>query len=107
MLIIVDFVLCGKNPNPGRNGGEQSWGRYEFASSPNLPFTEYDFYEEYRGAFEKTNGQDEEVLPLQVGASRRRGQGPGILQEGRWRCVPKMKTGPKRWRQGKCSTSVL
>ena len=22
--------------------------------APNLPFTEYDFYEEYRGAFEKT-----------------------------------------------------
>lgn len=28
--------------------------RYYAEIAPNLPFTEYDFYEEYRGAFAKT-----------------------------------------------------
>ena len=33
--------------------------------APNLPFTEYDFYEEYRGAFEKTDlGRMKRILPL-------------------------------------------
>ena len=33
--------------------------------APNLPFTEYDFYEEYRGAFEKTElGRMKKILPL-------------------------------------------
>ena len=33
--------------------------------APNLPFTEYNFYEEYRGAFEKTElGWMKKILPL-------------------------------------------
>ena len=33
--------------------------------APNLPFTEYNFYEEYRDAFEKTDlGRMKKILPL-------------------------------------------
>ena len=33
--------------------------------APNLPFTEYDFYEEFRGAFEETElGRMKRILPL-------------------------------------------
>lgn len=39
--------------------------------APNLPFTEYDFYEEYRGAFEKTElGRMKKILPLHELAKR-------------------------------------
>ena len=33
--------------------------------TPNLPFTEYNFYEEFRGSFEKTElGRMKKILPL-------------------------------------------
>ncbi len=33
--------------------------------TPNLPFTEYNFYEEFRGPFEKTElGRMKKILPL-------------------------------------------
>lgn len=39
--------------------------------APSLPFTEYDFYEEYRGAFEKTElGRMKKILPLHEMAKR-------------------------------------
>lgn len=39
--------------------------RYFAEITPNLPFTEYNFYEEFRGSFEKTElGRMKKILPL-------------------------------------------